>query len=141
MTDKPIVWTVDKAERFILRSMGNLTPKKIIIKTLMANGMGAKAAEKLYKEAQTDLEPQDNTTLRSSIAYSLSGLLATIEEAIETAAEREDFISHQQLLRLKQKTLHDYATQFTDKNTDTNKEPSETEVILKLTSIFGSREE
>jgi hypothetical protein len=141
MTDKPIVWTVDKAERFILRSMGNLTPKKIIIKTLMANGIGAKAAEKLYKEAQTDLEPQDNTTLRSSIAYSLSGLLATIEEAIETAAEREDFISHQQLLRLKQKTLHDYATQFTDKSTDREKDTSTTEAILKLTSIFGSREE
>ena len=141
MTDKLIVWIVDKAERFILRSMGNLTPKKIIIKTLIANGIGAKVAEKLYKEAQTDLEPQDNATLRSSIAYSLSGLLAAIDEAIEAAAEREDFMVHQQLLKLKQKTLQDYASQFTDKNMDTNKDTSEAEAVLKLAAIFGSREE
>lgn len=137
---KQKAWSDDKAERFIYSSISALRPRKLTIATLVQNGVSIPKAEKLYKGCLEALELEDNAILRSSIAFSLSGLLGTLEEAIEAAAARGDFMSHQQLLKLKQKTLHDYATQFTEKSSDVNKDTSTAEAILKLSAIFGPKE-
>jgi hypothetical protein len=137
---KQKTWPDDKAERFIYSSISALRPRRLILATLVQNGILIQKAEKLYKGCLEALEPEDNTTLRSSIAFSLSGLLGTLEEAIEAAAQREDFMAHQQLLKLKQKTLHDYATQFTSKDSDVDKNTTTAEAVLRLGQIFGSKE-
>jgi hypothetical protein len=138
---KQKAWSDDKAERFIYSSISALRPRKLTIATLVQNGVSIPKAEKLYKGCLEALELEDNATLRSSIAFSLSGLLGTLEEAIEAAAARGDFISHTQLLKLKEKTLLDYASQFTDKSGEVSKETTAAEAVLQLSRIFGPKDE
>jgi hypothetical protein len=133
-------WTHAKASRFIYRSLASLRPKKLIIDTLVREGISPAKAEKLYEEALVSLSPNDNAVLRSSIAYSISNLLETIEDAIEQAIVRGDWISHTQLLKLKQRTLADYAGQFTTKDGDVDKQTTDQEAILRLAAIFGDRD-
>ena len=140
MTQPIKVWTDEQALRFIEKSIGNLRPRKIVIRTLVQNGILIPRAEKLYKDCLEDLNPEDNVTTRNAIRLNLSGLLETIDEALEAAVEREDFIAQQQLLKLKQKTLVDYTSLFTEKNTDTDKQDSEEQMTLKLLKLFGSSE-
>lgn len=133
-------WTTDKAKRFVYRSLASLRPKKLIIETLVRNGITPAKADKLYDDALISLEPNDNGTLRSSIAYGISNLLETIEEALDQAIVRGDWISHTQLLKLKQKTLADYAGQFTAKSGDVDKNTTDQEAVLRLAAIFGERD-
>ena len=134
-------WTIEKAKRFVYSSLASLRPKRLIIETLVRNGIAAGKAEKIHEEALLNLSPSENTALRSSIAYGVSNLLETVEEAIVAAASRGDWISHTQLLKLKQKALSDYAGQFTDKDGNIDKNTTDQEAILKLVQIFGSRDE
>lgn len=137
---KQKAWPDDKAERFIYSSISSLRPRKLILATLVQNGILIQKAERLYKGCLEALEPEDNTTLRSSIAFSLSNLLSTLEEAIEAAVSRGDFIAHTQLLRLKEKTLCSYADRLTEKNSDVEKDTSAAEAVLKLAQIFGNKD-
>lgn len=141
MTQPIKVWTDEQAIRFIEKSIGNLRPRKIVIRTLVQNGILIPRAEKLYKDCLEDLNPEDNVSTRNAIRLSLSGLLETIDDAIEAAVEREDFIGHQQLLKLRGKTLADYANQFTDKEIDEVKEEDEQAAILKMARLFGNKGE
>ena len=134
-------WTIDKAERFVYSSLASLRPKRLIIETLVRNGIAAGKAEKIHEDAILSLSPSDNATLRASIAYGVSNLLETVEEAIEAAVARDDWQSHTQLLKLKGKVLADYAGQFTDKDGNVDKNTTDQEAILKLAQIFGSRDE
>ena len=134
-------WTIDKAERFVYSSLVSLRPKRLIIETLVRNGIAAGKAEKIHEDAILSLSPSDNATLRASIAYGVSNLLETVEEAIEAAVARGDFISHTQLLKLKQRTLEGYASQFTDKLGDIDRDTTDQEAVLQLNRIFGSRDE
>jgi hypothetical protein len=140
MTQPIKVWTDEQALRFIEKSIGNLRPRKIVIRTLVQNGILIPKAEKLYKDCLEDLNPEDNVTTRNAIRLNLSGLLETIDEALEAAVGREDFIAQQQLLKLKQKTLVDYATQFTAKEVDVPLEADEQAAVLQLRKLFGSSE-
>ena len=134
-------WTIDKAERFVYSSLASLRPKRLIIETLVRNGIAAGKAEKIHEDAILSLSPSDNATLRASIAYGVSNLLETVEEAIEAAVARGDFISHTQLLKLKQRTLEGYASQFTDKDGNIDKNTTDQEAILQLNRIFGDKDE
>jgi hypothetical protein len=140
MTQPIKVWTDEQALRFIEKSIGNLRPRKIVIRTLVQNGILIPKAEKLYKDCLEDLNPEDNVTTRNAIRLNLSGLLETIDEALEAAVEREDFIAQQQLLKLKTKTLLDYAAQFTSKEVDVPLEADEQAAVLQLRKLFGSSE-
>jgi len=134
-------WTIEKAKRFVYSSLASLRPKRLIIETLVRNGIAAGKAEKIHEEALLNLSPSENTALRSSIAYGVSNLLETVEEAIVAAASRGDWISHTQLLKLKQKALSDYAGQFTDKDGNIDKNTTDQEAILKLVQIFGNKDD
>ena len=134
-------WTIDKAERFVYSSLASLRPKRLILETVTRNGIPAAKAEKIYEDAILSLSPSDNATLRASIAYGVSNLLETVEEAIEAAVARDDWQSHTQLLKLKGKVLADYAGQFTDRDGNVDKNTTDQEAILKLAQIFGSRDE
>jgi hypothetical protein len=134
-------WTIEKAKRFVYSSLVSLRPKRLIIETLVRNGIAAGKAEKIHEEALLNLSPSENTALRSSIAYGVSNLLETVEEAIVAAASRGDWISHTQLLKLKQKALSDYAGQFTDKDGNIDKNTTDQEAILKLVQIFGNKDD
>jgi hypothetical protein len=134
-------WTIEKAKRFVYSSLASLRPKRLIIETLIRNGIAAGKAEKIHEEALLNLSPSENTALRASIAYGVSNLLETVEDALAAAASRGDWISHTQLLKLKGKVLADYASQFTDKSGDVNKDTTDQEAILKLVQIFGNKDD
>jgi hypothetical protein len=134
-------WTIEKAKRFVYSSLASLRPKRLIIETLIRNGIPAGKAEKIHEEALLNLSPSENTALRASIAYGVSNLLETVEDALAAAASRGDWISHTQLLKLKQKALSDYAGQFTDKDGNVDKNTTDQEAILKLVQIFGNKDD
>ena len=134
-------WTIEKAKRFVYSSLASLRPKRLIIETLVRNGISAGKAEKLHEEALLNLSPSENSTLRASIAYGVSNLLETVEDAIAAAASRGDWMSYTQLLKLKQKALSDYAGQFTDKDGNIDKNTTDQEAILKLAQIFGNKDD